>query len=342
MRRSGAAAVAQVPAPLALRSGRSATCQVFCFPPAGGSPASFGAWAVCAPEDWNLYATPTPGLVGLSGGGDVDWPAAIELITDGITARDDGTPRVFFGHFLGAVTAIAVTGELKRRGLRPPALIGVSACPSKGTKELFAGFDAIADDDLPLSLVRLGVVQPAMLSSTALRATTSRMFRADMRLARDSDHERLLPLDVPLTAFGGERDRLVKPTEMPSWCVKTSNFLGTRIYDAAHAYPSTHATKVVADFAADVRICVQSKRTARQPSADVGGKTGGGVTAGPGAGAGADSGTGADSRTGSNSGPRPVPGPPPNAGQPGPGYSPAGRPVHGRSQRPSGDRRPGR
>ncbi len=310
--------VPTTPAPLPLRAGNAATCQVFCFPSAGGSPASYGAWAVCAPEEWNLFATPTPGLVGLSAGGAIDWPAAIGLIADGIAARDDGTPRVFFGHFLGAATAIAVTAELARRGLAAPALIGVSALPAKGAGELFAGFDAVPDDDLLFSLVRLGVVQPAMLSSSPLRATTARMFRADLRLARDSDHERLLPLDVPLTAFGGERDRLVKPTEMPSWCVKTSNFLGTRIYDAAHAYPSTHASKVVADFAADVRVCVQSARGA---GAREGGSTGSG---------------GADPSA------RPVPGPPPGSGQSGPGYSPAGRPVHGRDQRPARNRRPGR
>jgi pyochelin biosynthetic protein PchC len=165
----------------------------------------------------------------------------------------DGSPTVFFGHCLGAATAVGVAAELAARGAPVPALLAVSACPASGGREFFTRFEGVPEDDLVPRLVALGAVAPTAGADRELRDLTGRMFRTDMAFAAGCAYEDLLPPDIPVTAFAGSQDGLVAPADMEGWRDRTSRFLGLRVYDGDHSYPGTHADQLVADLAADIR-----------------------------------------------------------------------------------------
>jgi surfactin synthase thioesterase subunit/acyl carrier protein len=216
--------------------------RVFMFHHAGGSHLLYRGWAEHFPDNWELCLLEAPGrgqLQALPLIDDCDqlvdyFHAAIAPLLD--------RPFGFFGHSMGALIAYQFTRRLLRDGGPLPDWLGVSAC---GVPNDEAGADGdrhmMSDDELRGWLRNTGGSPPQLLDNDAVWRKFCPVFRSDFRLldtwAPPRNPE---PLPVPLSVFGGRRDRLIGEDRLLSWRALTTQFRGLEMYEGDHFYLTNH------------------------------------------------------------------------------------------------------
>lgn len=229
--------------------------RLFLFHHAGGSHLLYRGWAQHFPEDWELCLLEAPGrgrLQALPLIDDCDqlvgyFHAAIGPLLD--------RPFGFFGHSLGSLIAYQLTRRLHHEGDPLPDWLGVSAY---GVPRGGAGADdrphLMPDDELRGWLRNVGGSQPQLLDDDAVWHKFAPVFRNDFKLldtwAPPHGPE---PLPVPLSVFGGRRDKLIGEDRLLAWQAFTTHFLGLERYEGDHFYLTRHRESLAAAVTAAMR-----------------------------------------------------------------------------------------
>ncbi|MFP1629855.1 thioesterase domain-containing protein [Streptomyces sp. 5K101] len=229
--------------------------RMFLFHHAGGSHLLYRGWSEYFPEDWELCLLEAPGrgqLQTLPLIDDCDrlvdyFHAAIAPLLD--------RPFGFFGHSMGSLIAYQLTRRLHHEGDPLPDWLGVSAY---GAPRGEAGADGrahlMSDDELRGWLRKVGGSQPQLLDDDAVWRKFAPVFRNDFQLldtwAPPRDPE---PLPVPLSVFGGRRDRLIGEDRLLSWQAFTTHFRGLERYEGDHFYVMNHRRPLAAAITAAMR-----------------------------------------------------------------------------------------
>jgi medium-chain acyl-[acyl-carrier-protein] hydrolase len=190
---------------------------LYCFPYAGATAAMFRDFAAGLPAGVEVRAVERPGR-----GARAHEPFARELRAVVDEAADlverDGCERfALYGHSLGALTAFELARELRRRGGRQPFHLVVSAAraPHLAQPERFG--HRLPDAELLEAVRRLDGTPAAILDDPALWAHALPALRADFEVFETYRHLREQPLEVPITAIAGLRDRSTPPSEIAAW-----------------------------------------------------------------------------------------------------------------------------
>ncbi|SDC96988.1 thioesterase II family protein [Actinokineospora iranica] len=226
-----------------------ATLRLLCLPHAGGSAAAFRSWADLLPLTVELVAVEPPGRGDRFG---EPFAAGVDDVLDGVLTGLAALPRkplAVFGHSLGALLALRVCRELRRRssmsGQGPAALL-VSSCPAPAAAaERMAGQRGCDDDGL-LAQVR-GLGGPAVDAGPDVLAAV----RADLALFADGVGE-APPLNSPLRVYAGDGDDSVSPATLAAWRRESPGDFRLTMLPGGHFFFSDREPLFLARLAADI------------------------------------------------------------------------------------------
>lgn len=228
--------------------------RLFLFHHAGGSHLLYRGWAEHFPRDWELCLLEAPGRGQLQTVPLID---DCDLLVDYFhtaVAPLLNRPFGFFGHSMGALIAYQLTRRLLHEEGPLPAWLGVSAY---GAPRGEAGADdrphLKSDDELRGWLRNVGGSTPQLLDNEAVWHQFAPVFRNDFKLLDTCPPSTPEPLPVPLSVFGGRRDKLIGEDRLLSWQAFTTHFSGLERYEGDHFYLMSHQQPLAAAITAAMR-----------------------------------------------------------------------------------------
>ncbi|WP_338895255.1 alpha/beta fold hydrolase [Streptomyces sp. TG1A-60] len=193
---------------------------LYCLPHAGGSARPYGRLETAVPRGVRVVPLELPGhgtrlrerLLRDIG----------QVVTEVIRlmGEDEGRPFALFGHSFGALVAYETTRRLRELGT-PPELLLVSGRTSPVWPLSHEPLHMLPDPLFTAGLSRMGGIPQALLANPSVLQVYLPSLRADLRMVETYAHTHSEPLDVPIAAFAGLRDRLTDPAGMEAWAELT-------------------------------------------------------------------------------------------------------------------------
>ncbi len=227
--------------------------RLFCFPFAGGGASAFRSWSGQLPASLEVCPIHLPGREGR-------WKeepiAYLETLTPQLVSAilpALNVPFVFFGHSMGALISWNVTCFLRKSGYPLPKQLFVAAHRAPYLPNMREIKYALPDDELLAILERFGGTPRLVLEHTELMQLLLPIIRADFCLCETYHYTPEPPLDIPITALGGEHDDLVSREELLGWQAHTSSSYALQMFSGAHFFIQTQQQEVLSFLAQAVR-----------------------------------------------------------------------------------------
>lgn len=240
--------------------------RLYVFPHAGGSAVMYQHWPARFPPDWRVTALDAPGHGTLMRQPPLsDGAALVAHHLDRLAPElEHGEgPFAFFGHSMGALVAYELTRRLVAEGRRAPVWLGLSACGAPrtdGVVPVRAPARELSDDELRLRIPRLGGTPPKVLDHPELWRHFAPVIRADLRLVeswRPAPAE--APLPVPVSVFGGARDRAVGLNGLVRWTERCGELLAMHVFPGGHFYFHDDLAAVADAVVLDVATALRAR-----------------------------------------------------------------------------------
>ncbi|XP_060073359.1 S-acyl fatty acid synthase thioesterase, medium chain-like [Ylistrum balloti] len=217
----------------------TASCQLFCFPWAGGGSNFYANWGNMLPESLEVTGLTFPGREGR-----FKDPCCHSLevmqkeIIAAILPKCRERPFAFWGHSLGALMCFDVAKTLKSEyNLEPERMFvsGVSAPHSAERKESKVYVKDLNDEEFKDFLKKLGGTPDEILRSEELMALFLPPLRADYELVDqyEYDLEGEAPLTCPIDITDGQYD--IKHN-LKAWQDLTTGKLTIKMLPGGHFY----------------------------------------------------------------------------------------------------------
>jgi medium-chain acyl-[acyl-carrier-protein] hydrolase len=227
--------------------------RLVCFPAAGGGASSFHAWRGELPSWIELVAVQLPGRENrLWEEPATDLPELIAILADVLDPLcDAGLPYALFGHSLGALLALELARELRRRCRPSPCCLIAAGREGPRIAERNPTLHTLSDADLLREIERRYGPLPADLrEEPELLAQVTATLRADFVLAETYSYTPDSPLPYPILAYAGEDDPEVFPADLEAWAQETSAGFSVRRFPGGHFFLSESPAAVAAVTAA--------------------------------------------------------------------------------------------
>jgi medium-chain acyl-[acyl-carrier-protein] hydrolase len=222
--------------PVAAGTGPS-RIRLFCFPHAGGAASTFSPWRGEVPAGLEVHAAQLPGRESRI----MERPIGrLDELVDRLTAAiEPATADRFalFGHSAGALIVWELARSLRRRGGAGPVHLFVSACqPPTHVHEGHQDLHGLDDAELLARLREMNGTSAEAMANPELMRMVLPAIRSDLGLFAGYDAAPDDVLDCPVTAIGGDRDRVVPPDLLAGWGAATSGELAVRVLHGDHFY----------------------------------------------------------------------------------------------------------
>jgi surfactin synthase thioesterase subunit len=214
---------------------RDPRMRLICFPYAGGGANVFRPWARALAPAAEVWAMSLPGRATRVREAAVARMAPIvSAVTDELGPLTD-RPFVLFGHSLGALVAFEVARELRRRGMRAPAHVLVSAARAPQHR-LEDPIHELPDDQFIERIRGLKGTPAEVLENRQLVELLLPALRADFAVGETYRYASEPPLSAPVTAFGGSADDHVSSDQLDDWYRHTRNRFAVRTFQGGHFF----------------------------------------------------------------------------------------------------------
>jgi surfactin synthase thioesterase subunit len=225
--------------------GEPAQPRLYCFPNAGAGAASFATWRRLAPPGITVCPVQLPGRAERFR--ESRYERVGPLVTDFASAlgADLGGPYVLFGHSVGALVAFEVAHRLRDIGAQQPVhlfVAGRAAPQLPHTRKLLAD---LPTDELIEELRYMGGTPEGVLRDKELMAALLPTVRADAAVNEVYDYQHPVPLDIPLTVFGGRSDPRAAEDELRAWEGLTSASFDLRMFPGGHFFIYDHTQEIM-------------------------------------------------------------------------------------------------
>lgn len=221
-----------------------ARLSLVCFPYAGGGVGAWLPWRKHLPAWVDLFAVQLPGR----GARMMEPPLRhMEAIIPHLAnATANLGPCVFFGHSMGAFLAYETARMLKSTGRSMPDKLIVSGQRAPHLPDSGRLVHALPQAEFVEELRSRGGTPDDVLQDKELMELLSPMLRADFELCERYASPLRLPLDIPLTAFGGKEDERAAHAKREAWKEHTTEAFRHREFEGGHFFVHSAEEAVLA------------------------------------------------------------------------------------------------
>jgi len=213
-----------------------ARLRLFCFPYAGGGAATYNAWHAGLPAEIEVVAVQPPGRAGRSRERPFDrLGPLVEALAAAVLPHLD-RPYAFFGHSMGALIAFELTRHLRRAHGTQPARLFVSGRRAPHLPRTKKPMHDLPEQEFMSELRGLNGTPEEVLAHPELMEMMLPLLRADFAVVETYEFAPEAPLECPVRAYGGLRDREVSREQLEGWREHTSADFGVRMLPGDHFY----------------------------------------------------------------------------------------------------------
>jgi medium-chain acyl-[acyl-carrier-protein] hydrolase len=144
----------------------------------------------------------------------------VDALTQAIVLWLD-RPFVFFGHSMGAMVAFELVRRLRAEGRPLPMHLLVSGRRAPQIPNDEPELHALPEKDLIKELRVLNGTPPELLEDHSFMALLLPVLRADLAVCETYRYRPHVPLDIPISAFGGADDPEVSVDRLSAWREQT-------------------------------------------------------------------------------------------------------------------------
>lgn len=236
----------------------NAHCEVrlICFPFAGGGTLTYRGWPGMLDSRVEVVAVQLPGRDRRRAEEPIPSIMSVVVqVADAIEAHLD-RPYLLCGHSMGAVLAFEMSRELRRRGLRQPDGVIVSARRAPHLPDPGPVMHTLSDRDFKARLKGMNGTPPEVLESDELMDLVLPMLRADFQACETHEYTDEPPMEYPLLAMGGDADPDVEPESVEAWHRYTTGEFEAVIMRGDHFVIQNHAEEFVGHVSRWIDRCV--------------------------------------------------------------------------------------
>ncbi|MEU6064799.1 MULTISPECIES: thioesterase II family protein [Streptomyces] len=224
--------------------GLTADRTLVCLPYAGGGPQTYQDWQTSLPPATAVLAVTPPGRGRRFGEPPCqDITSLVEPLARELADTLSG-PYTLFGHSLGATVAFELCREVRRLGLHPPTGLVVSGRQAPDLPWNQPPISGLPDAEFTDALRDLGGTPEAVLEQPELMGLLLPSLRADFAIVESCGYREEAPLDVPILALAGTRDRRAPVERMSGWARQTSISFTLHTVPGGHFFVDTEPAVV--------------------------------------------------------------------------------------------------
>ena len=234
-----------------------ASLRLFCFHPAGVGAAVYRQWGLGLPSSVEVAAVQLPGRANrLREPPVADIPLLVDALVSNLTPHFQGR-FAFFGHSMGAVLAHELAHALRDRGLPLPTHLILSGRKAPTVPNRFPPLSHLPDHVFVTEInSRYGGIAPEILQHQDVLNLLLPCLRADIAALENFVPPDRSPLNIPIAAFGGDRDHQTPVENLEPWRQETTADFDVRVFPGGHFYLDPLREKVLAEVAAILRSCM--------------------------------------------------------------------------------------
>jgi medium-chain acyl-[acyl-carrier-protein] hydrolase len=132
-------------------------------------------------------------------------------------------PTAFFGHSMGALIAFELARFLRKKGAQLPGHLFVSGRRAPQLPDPMAPIHHLPEPDFIRAVgERYQPIPAPILGDREILELVLPALRADLKLVETATFTPDAPLAIPISAFGGTRDKVAAQPEIEAWSVHTA------------------------------------------------------------------------------------------------------------------------
>ncbi|MBB5936680.1 thioesterase II family protein [Streptomyces zagrosensis] len=240
----------QAQAWLPFEAAPAARPRLYCFPNAGAGAASFAQWRALAVPGTAVCPVQPPGRAErFREKPHASLDALLDELTDALRGQFTGT-YALYGHSLGALVAFELTRRLRREGEQLPVHLFVSGRAAPQLPDTRRALRDLPTAQLIGELARMGGTPDEVLREESLMSSLLPLIRADFAINETYTYREEQPLNIPLTAFGGQQDPRAEEAELAAWSLQTSAHFDLRMFPGGHFFINDNAGTLVKEMTA--------------------------------------------------------------------------------------------
>jgi medium-chain acyl-[acyl-carrier-protein] hydrolase len=227
--------------------------RLFCIPFAGRGASFFARWWEALPATIDVCAIQLPGRENrLHTPPLASVTEVAAALADAISGYLD-VPYALLGHSMGALVAFELARTLDERGQPPPIRVFVSAHRAPHLPSPVPAVHALPDGPfLDILQTRYGAIPAVLRRDADLMAVYLKVLRADIGMVERYQFAQRPPLRCPISAFGGDLDRLLPREALEPWREHTTGIFSLRMMPGDHFFIASATTAVQGAIVADL------------------------------------------------------------------------------------------
>ena len=236
----------------------TARLRLFCFPYAGGGATEFRSWSDALGDDVEVYPVQLPGRENrLSEAAFDELSPLLEALIDAF-AGCWRNPFAVFGHSMGALVAFELARELRRRVGAAPVHLFLSGRPAPRYRDPTRVVHSLPEADFIERLREINGTPQEILESVEMREVFFPTLRADFAVCERYRYREEMPLECPITVFGGSRDEERPPELLQEWRRETSGSFALHMFPGDHFFIRTARRPVLATLARETAAAMHN------------------------------------------------------------------------------------
>jgi medium-chain acyl-[acyl-carrier-protein] hydrolase len=219
-----------------IRADSSAKLRLFCLPYAGGWSQIYRPWGNLLSDEIELCLIELPGRgPRLCEAPRTNLSLLVQEIAINIQPYLD-QPFAFFGHSMGALLCFELTRLLHKQGYPYPKHLFLSGYRAPHLRADRPPIHNLSEPEFIEEVRRLEGTPENVLVNVELRELIFPALRADFQAIETYRYQPGLPLDCPITVFGGLQDRGVSITTLESWRQYTIDKFRLQLFSGNHFF----------------------------------------------------------------------------------------------------------
>lgn len=210
--------------------------RLICLPYAGGGAAVYRLWSEVMPPGIDVCRVQLPGRETRLREKPYDRLAnLLDALLEVVSPLLD-VPFVIFGHSMGALTGFELARAIRREtGLSPKHFFASGwRAPQIG---LGTALHGLPDPEFVERLqARFSGIPAGVLEDPELLELMLPILRADLAICETYQFADELPLDCPITVFGGQEDYWTSATDLAAWAGHTADELNVKMFPGDHFF----------------------------------------------------------------------------------------------------------